>query len=140
MPLVLISCIGWVTNHFTATVFVNQLDISAAVGYVPILCWQAMETSLDTDWFYQWLRRRLHRKYIWQDVPRQRLRRHGSFSLLVLFSCSYLNSLISRTARSPASSSSFPRACPTTGFYTSRLSRRKETPNPILPAFKLRCS
>ncbi|EIM81788.1 DUF1212-domain-containing protein [Stereum hirsutum FP-91666 SS1] len=32
LPLVLISCIGWVTNHFTATVFVNQLDVSAAVG------------------------------------------------------------------------------------------------------------
>ncbi|KIY49657.1 hypothetical protein FISHEDRAFT_40445 [Fistulina hepatica ATCC 64428] len=30
--LVLISCIGWVTNHFTSKVFVNQSDISAAVG------------------------------------------------------------------------------------------------------------
>ncbi|KAI4527728.1 DUF1212-domain-containing protein [Schizophyllum commune Tattone D] len=30
--LVAISCIGWVTNHFTATKFVNQNDISAAVG------------------------------------------------------------------------------------------------------------
>lgn len=38
LPLVLISCIGWVTNHFTATVFVNQLDVSAAAGYVSVLC------------------------------------------------------------------------------------------------------
>ncbi|KAJ7440306.1 hypothetical protein B0H11DRAFT_545821 [Mycena galericulata] len=30
--LVGISCIGWVTNHFTGTKFVNQSDISAAVG------------------------------------------------------------------------------------------------------------
>ncbi|KAG6918000.1 hypothetical protein DXG01_017010 [Tephrocybe rancida] len=27
-----ISCVGWVTNHFTGTKFVNQSDISAAVG------------------------------------------------------------------------------------------------------------
>lgn len=30
--LVLISCIGWVTNHFTAQKFRNQNDISAAFG------------------------------------------------------------------------------------------------------------
>ncbi|KDQ51772.1 hypothetical protein JAAARDRAFT_40801 [Jaapia argillacea MUCL 33604] len=30
--LVAIACIGWVTNHFTGTKFVNQSDISAAVG------------------------------------------------------------------------------------------------------------
>ncbi|TFK51186.1 DUF1212-domain-containing protein [Heliocybe sulcata] len=30
--LVAISCCGWVTNHFTSTKFVNQSDISAAVG------------------------------------------------------------------------------------------------------------
>ncbi|KAG6875705.1 hypothetical protein C0993_007895 [Termitomyces sp. T159_Od127] len=30
--LVGIACIGWVTNHFTGTAFVNQSDISAAVG------------------------------------------------------------------------------------------------------------
>ncbi|KAI0064971.1 DUF1212-domain-containing protein [Artomyces pyxidatus] len=30
--LILISCIGWVTNHFTGTKFPNQSDISAAVG------------------------------------------------------------------------------------------------------------
>ena len=30
--LVAISCIGWVTNHFTGTRFRNQSDISAAVG------------------------------------------------------------------------------------------------------------
>ncbi|KAA1473295.1 DUF1212-domain-containing protein [Dentipellis sp. KUC8613] len=29
---VLVSCIGWVTNHFTGTKFPNQNDISAAVG------------------------------------------------------------------------------------------------------------
>ena len=32
--LVIISCIGWVTNHFTGTKFSGQNDISAAVGYV----------------------------------------------------------------------------------------------------------
>ncbi|KAG1849549.1 hypothetical protein C8R48DRAFT_641199 [Suillus tomentosus] len=30
--LVVISCIGWVTNHFVGTKFPNQSDISAAVG------------------------------------------------------------------------------------------------------------
>ncbi|KAJ7629176.1 DUF1212-domain-containing protein [Mycena polygramma] len=30
--LVVISCIGWVTNHFTGIKFVGQSDISAAVG------------------------------------------------------------------------------------------------------------
>ncbi|KAH7910076.1 DUF1212-domain-containing protein [Hygrophoropsis aurantiaca] len=30
--LVVISCIGWVTNHFTSIKFPNQSDISAAVG------------------------------------------------------------------------------------------------------------
>ncbi|KAI0030482.1 hypothetical protein K488DRAFT_54115, partial [Vararia minispora EC-137] len=30
--LILVSCAGWVTNHFTATVFPNQNDISSAVG------------------------------------------------------------------------------------------------------------
>ncbi|KIM73743.1 hypothetical protein PILCRDRAFT_99247 [Piloderma croceum F 1598] len=29
---IIISCIGWVTNHFTGTKFINQNDISAAVG------------------------------------------------------------------------------------------------------------
>ncbi|KAG7092611.1 hypothetical protein E1B28_008954 [Marasmius oreades] len=29
---IIIACIGWVTNHFVATVFVGQADISAAVG------------------------------------------------------------------------------------------------------------
>ncbi|KAL0948430.1 hypothetical protein HGRIS_011009 [Hohenbuehelia grisea] len=32
LMLVLFSCVGWVTNHFTATQFQNQSDISAAVG------------------------------------------------------------------------------------------------------------
>ncbi|KAJ7628480.1 hypothetical protein FB45DRAFT_794332 [Roridomyces roridus] len=30
--LIVFSCIGWVTNHFTSTKFVNRSDISAAVG------------------------------------------------------------------------------------------------------------
>lgn len=30
--LVIISCVGWVCNHFTGTKFPNQSDISAAVG------------------------------------------------------------------------------------------------------------
>lgn len=30
--LIAIACIGWVTNHFSGTKFVNQNDISAAVG------------------------------------------------------------------------------------------------------------
>lgn len=35
--LVVISCIGWVTNHFVGKKFVNQNDISAAVGYAAFL-------------------------------------------------------------------------------------------------------
>ena len=31
-----ISCIGWVTNHFTGTRFHNQSDISAAVGALAV--------------------------------------------------------------------------------------------------------
>jgi hypothetical protein len=27
-----ISCIGWVTNHFVETKFINQIDVSAACG------------------------------------------------------------------------------------------------------------
>ena len=27
-----ISCVGWVTNHFAGTKFINQNDISAACG------------------------------------------------------------------------------------------------------------
>jgi hypothetical protein len=27
-----ISCVGWVTNHFTSVKFPNQSDITAAVG------------------------------------------------------------------------------------------------------------
>ncbi|RDX46358.1 DUF1212-domain-containing protein [Lentinus brumalis] len=34
--LVAISCIGWVTNHFTGTRFRNQSDISAAVGALAV--------------------------------------------------------------------------------------------------------
>ncbi|KAH9895599.1 DUF1212-domain-containing protein [Cubamyces lactineus] len=34
--LVAISCIGWVTNHFTGTRFHNQSDISAAVGALAV--------------------------------------------------------------------------------------------------------
>ncbi|KAI0750391.1 hypothetical protein C8Q74DRAFT_1211863 [Fomes fomentarius] len=34
--LVVISCIGWVTNHFTGTRFRNQSDISAAVGALAV--------------------------------------------------------------------------------------------------------
>ncbi|KAI8977722.1 DUF1212-domain-containing protein [Trametes punicea] len=34
--LVAISCIGWVTNHFTGTRFPNQSDISAAVGALAV--------------------------------------------------------------------------------------------------------
>ncbi|KAH9940072.1 uncharacterized protein BXZ73DRAFT_99073 [Epithele typhae] len=34
--LVAISCIGWVTNHFTGTRFKNQSDISAAVGALAV--------------------------------------------------------------------------------------------------------
>lgn len=30
--LVAISCLGWVSNHFTHTKFPNQSDVSAAVG------------------------------------------------------------------------------------------------------------
>ena len=30
--LIMISCIGWVANHFTSLKFVSQNDISAAVG------------------------------------------------------------------------------------------------------------
>jgi len=32
--LIGIACIGWVTNHFTSTKFINQSDFCAAVGYV----------------------------------------------------------------------------------------------------------
>ncbi|TBU25246.1 hypothetical protein BD311DRAFT_780441 [Dichomitus squalens] len=34
--LVVISCIGWVTNHFTGTRFRNRNDISAAVGALAV--------------------------------------------------------------------------------------------------------
>ena len=34
--LIAISCIGWVTNHFTGTRFHNQSDISAAVGALAV--------------------------------------------------------------------------------------------------------
>ncbi|KAH9847729.1 DUF1212-domain-containing protein [Lenzites betulinus] len=34
--LVVISCIGWVTNHFTGTRFPNQSDISAAAGALAV--------------------------------------------------------------------------------------------------------
>ena len=34
--LITISCIGWVTNHFTGTRFHNQSDISAAVGALAV--------------------------------------------------------------------------------------------------------
>lgn len=49
MVLIMIACIGWVTNHFVSLRFPNQSDISAAVGCV--ICSFPTSCSLNVPCF-----------------------------------------------------------------------------------------